>query len=144
MPTACCGLSAVGHNCHPIQLKLANRDPRTWFHAVIVDISGELLTVRYADRSTAVLWKHRGFDPSIHVGQRAAVCERWSLLSVEGEEGRRLFSTKARVPTWRKSDPPPRWWPSRRWSRRRAPVLEPAVVNLATGEGIAPSGRSRQ
>jgi hypothetical protein len=67
-----------------------------------------------------------GFDARVTVGTALLTCERWSVVSVVGSDGRDQLSVEVRDPRWRKAGLPedrPRPW-------------SPGIVNNANGEGV--------
>jgi hypothetical protein len=85
-----CGdeLYRPGHNLHWIQTKKAGSDPLAWFPATVIDVDGEIATVRYDDDdSTCRLWRHGGYAGRLRTGDRVSVCERWHVLQLPGTGG---------------------------------------------------------
>jgi hypothetical protein len=88
MPGCGDGLYRPGHNLHWIQTKKAGSDPLAWFPATVIDVEGEIATVRYDDDgSTCRLWRHGGFASRLRPGDRASVCERWHVLQLPATGG---------------------------------------------------------
>jgi hypothetical protein len=64
-----------GHNLHWIQTKKAGSDPLAWFPATVINLAGDIATVRYDDdASTCRLWRHGGYTLRLRVGDRVSVC----------------------------------------------------------------------
>ena len=86
----------------------------------------EEVTLEYEDGSTCRLWRHGGFDDRVAVGTSLLACERWSLLSVAGKDGRYQLSIEVRESSWRRGGLP---------EDRPQPYMA-GVVSNETGEGV--------
>jgi hypothetical protein len=124
-----CRSYAAGHNCHVIQATRANSDPTSWFPGTVTALEQDEATVEYHDGSTCRLWRHDGFEVPMAVGTAVLACERWSLLSITGSDGRDQLSVEVRDPTWRRHELP----------EDRARPWRAGIVSNETGEGIDPS-----
>ena len=123
-----CGCASFrpGHNTHSIQAHQANSDPTSWFEGTVAEVTGEEISVRYDDGTACRLWHHGGFGNRLNLADRVVVCERWSLISLQGQGAGTQLSVEVRRQTWRKDDLP----------EDRPRVERTGIVGNETDEGI--------